>query len=188
MKKHIKIISLFILIISAVFLIKNLKAHSIPEFAISEREIIANKITLQTAKELEKKYNLVPVGTGGSMMDNIKMMAISFRYFGEIDIDTSRELIVKAIEHYLKNINTNAEVKPYLNNYPFTPGNIEIMLFLTRPNYKDFPPGQLESITAWEGKIKYKANDSTNKKFISLHKETYEEAVAILKKQGKLYL
>ena len=185
MKKYLKTISIFTLIISATLFTKNLDAHSIPEFAISEREIIANKITLQTTQELEKKYNLIPVGTGGSMMDNIKMMALSFRYFGEINIDTSRELIVKAIEHYLKNINANTEIKTYLNNYPFTPGNIELRLFLTRPNYQDFPPEQLDCITAWDGNIEYKTHNK-NKKITSLHNETYEEAVVILKNQGKL--
>ena len=51
-------VSIFTLVLSAVLFMKNLDAHSIPEFAIPEREIIANKITLQTAQELEKKNYL----------------------------------------------------------------------------------------------------------------------------------
>lgn len=45
---------------------------------------IASEITDKTGKELKKGKNLNLVGTGGGMMNDIQMMAMSFQYFQEV--------------------------------------------------------------------------------------------------------
>src|ERR1044072_300363 len=75
-------------------------------------EKIADQITEKTAKELQAQKNLYLVGTGGQMMDDIQMMAMSFEYYQEVDLKTARELILYAIHAYLSAINSNTEIRP----------------------------------------------------------------------------
>ena len=79
-------------------------------------EKIANKITERTAKKLKAQKRLVLIGTGGQMMHDIQMMAMSFNFYQEVDLRTGRELIIYAINEYLSAINSDEEVRPYLHN------------------------------------------------------------------------
>lgn len=77
---------------------------------------LAHEITEKTAKELKAQKNLYLIGTGGQMMDDIKMMAMSFNYYQEVNLKTARELTIYAIDEYLSAINNNnKEVRPYLH-------------------------------------------------------------------------
>jgi ribose 5-phosphate isomerase RpiB len=55
---------------------------------------IADKITAEVAKKIEKETNLHLCGTGGGMMNEIRMMAMSFDYCNELTIEQARELLV----------------------------------------------------------------------------------------------
>ena len=76
---------------------------------------LAHEITEKTAKELKMQKNLYLIGTGGQMMDDIQMMAMSFNYYQEVNLKTARELTVHAVNEYLSAINNNKEIKPYLH-------------------------------------------------------------------------
>ena len=100
---------------------------------------LAHEITEKTAKELKEQKNLYLIGTGGQMMDDIQMMAMSFDYYQEVNLKTARELTIHAINEYLSAINNNKEVKPYLHEYPFTAKNVEIRIWVYNPNRSDLP-------------------------------------------------
>ena len=150
-----------------------------PESPPSYIEMIGH-VNSQTSKEVKKELNLVAIGTGGALMYDVKMSALSFKCYREIDIEKGRELIVKIIEKYLKNINEYRPIRPYLHNYPFKVENIEIRMFISKSDGRDIPDGQLNYISCLDGTIKYTASGPKWTDII-LKKETFKEAVELLK-------
>lgn len=134
---------------------------------------IAHEITAKTAIELRAQKNLYLVGTGGQMMDDIQMMAMSFNYYQEVDLKTARELIVYAVDEYLLAINNNKEVRPYLHEYPFTAENVEISIFIYRPNGSELPLEKIYCIECMKGKVEYYTRLNTRQ---AMYEETYEYA------------
>jgi len=112
-------------LILVIYIYSKMTQEKVPEY-----EKIANRITHQVAAKLKKEKDLQPVGTGGGMMHDIYMMALSFDYEKEVDLSKARELLVYVVDNYLSAINSNEEVRPYLHDYPFTAKNIQIRIWV----------------------------------------------------------
>ncbi len=144
-------------------------------------ETIANRITKQVALRLRQEKDLRCSGTGGGMMNNVRMMAISFDFFYEVDIKEARKLLIYANTEYLKTINGSKEIRPYLINYPFTPKDIEIMIWLKEPNGNDISFGKITFLSSYDGVFIYKiATGQGSYSSEKIHQETYEEALKIV--------
>ena len=135
---------------------------------------LAHKITSETGKQLKAQKNLYLVGTGGQMMDDIQMMAMSFYYYQEVNLKTARELVVYVVREYLSSINGNKEIRPYLHEYPFTAKNVEIRIFVYNPDGSELPSDKIYCMECIDGQIKYYTrSDYWN----PMLEETYEEAL-----------
>ena len=137
-------------------------------------EKIADKITNRTAEKLKKEKNLFLIGTGGQMMDDIQMMAMSFNYYHEVSLEQARELIIYAVNEYLSDINNNQEVRSYLHEYPFTAKNVEIMIFVYGPDRRTLPPEQIYCITSIDSVLEYYTSSDRDH---PICEETYDEAL-----------
>jgi len=137
-------------------------------------EKIADKITEKIAKKLKAQKNLYLVGTGGQMMDDIQMMAMSFDYYQEVDLKIGRELIVHIINEYLLAINSNKEIRPYLHEYPFTAKNVEIRIFIYNPDRSELPLEKIDCITSLNGMLKYYTRSNPRQ---AIYEETYKQAL-----------
>lgn len=167
MKRFLSL-SLVLLIISLAFGCNSMT------YKLSDDEKIVNQITKETAKKLKEKKNLVLIGTGGQMMDEIEMLSMSFNYYQEIDLNTARNLIIYAINEYLSDINNKKEIRPYLSNYPFTSKNVEIMIFVYGPDGLELPAKKIYSITSIDGVLEYYTRSDRDH---PLFQETYDEAL-----------
>ena len=158
------------------------------EYVIPEYEKISDKITARTAKKLSKKYQLDPVGSGGSMMHDVEMLALSFNCYRPLSIDESRELVINCVNEYLKSVNENEEIRPYLHNYPFTEQNIQVIIFFFGDkNFQKISPGKVNGVSAVKEQVRYYTDSIEDEyKLETLHQETYEEALRIVKEQGRL--
>lgn len=146
---------------------------------------MAHQITMDTAKTLEKTYPLYAIGLGGSMMDNIKKMHLSLRSKNVLSIDEARIQIVNAIQLYLNNVNKNEKVRPYLANYPFTPKNIEIILFIFREDEEELAVGRLAVVSNYREKVRYEVVKSKYHNEV-VFEESFEEAKRIVEAEGVL--
>lgn len=168
LSRKMKIFYCFVVLIFVILFGGFALFHPLPDY-----ERIANGITDATAKSLESKIDdFYLIGTGGRMMHNIQMMEMSFVYYHEVDIQTARELLIYVINTYLKAINENKEVRPYLHEYPFTPKNVEIHIWIYEPDRSKVPRGKIEYVSAMNGLLKY-YEESTE----AIYKETFEEAL-----------
>ena len=137
-------------------------------------EKIADAITANTAKKLEEQKKLYLIGTGGGMMHDIRMMAMGFQFFHEVDLKEARELVVYAVREYLSDINNNEEVRPYLRNYPFTAKNVEIRIWIYNPDRSELPLDKIYCITALNDLINYYTRSNPR---IAIYEESYEQAL-----------
>ena len=139
---------------------------------------LAAEITEKTAQKLKGKKNLYLIGTGGGMMNDIQMMAMSFHFYQEVDLKKARELVVYAVNEYLLDINNNEEIKPYLHEFPFTAQNVEIRIFIYKPDRSRLPPEKIYYIASINGVLEYHIRDSNP--YQAIHEETYEEALKLV--------
>jgi hypothetical protein len=140
---------------------------------------IADSITDQTAKKIEKEKGLSLCGTGGGMMDDVKFMMMAFSYPKSVDAKEARDLLIYSAEAYLSAINSNPEIRPFLHNYPFTAGNIAIEIYF--PDIKD--PNLLSVASVYKGRVSYDIRDPETKRLKEILEESYETALQIYKEQ-----
>ncbi len=139
-------------------------------------EKIADKITEETAKKLKDQKNLVLIGTGGKMMNDIQAMDMSFNFYQEMDLKASRELIIYVINEYLSAINSSNRVRAYLHEYPFTAKNVEIRIWFFKPDGTDLPLDKIYYVSAIDGILTYYLDLPETYSRKAINKETYEEA------------
>ena len=144
-------------------------------------EFLANRVIKRTVEQLRAEKDLRASGTVGQMMGDIQLMGVDFHYYHLVNLQEARKLITYATQTFLKNVNDNKEIRPYLHNYPFTAKNIEITIFVSEPNGQHPAQGDIEVISLRNGTIVYELTaPSKFEPWPVLHEETYEEALKIV--------
>ncbi len=172
-----------------VFLIAMLfiTACQVDVYTPSPKQKLVNKIRNDVALQLQWKVKgLYPCGTGGRMRDQITMLALSFDYFGPMDREKGRKILLLAVEEFTKAINEDENIRPYLNNYPFELKNIEIFIFLRKADRSFYSDGELCIISSRNGLLEYEIRDPKADHLLTVHKETYKEAVQKVKEENFL--
>lgn len=145
---------------------------------------LANQVRNETMIQLKKEKELYPIGVGDGIGEKIRMLAISFRYYKEVDIDEARELLLTAGTVFLKNINANEKIRPFLKNDPFGPENIEIRIFINNPNGSEVELGKLTVISLIDGILEYDVRNPITERLTTFNEELFEEAVTKLSNQS----
>jgi hypothetical protein len=148
------------------------------EYHPSDKQKLANELRARVASKLKKETELRPCGTHGQMMGQIKMLGLSFNYYKPISIEEGRELLITAVDEFIKNVNEDEDIRPHLNNYPFKSKNIDIRIFIHNPNGSDVTAGNLRVITSIDGILEYDIRDPKTNRLTTIYKETYEEALS----------
>ena len=128
---------------------------------------------------LKARNNLHISGTGGGLKDKkIRLFMVNYDIYKDVELDEARINIVKLTEFYLQKINSDPELRPLLVTNPFTIKNLELGISYVQPS------GDHSTLVARsfmnEGTVFYSKYDETQKMLVDLHKETYEEALAIV--------
>lgn len=154
---------------------------------------LGETIRNETMKQLAFRYNLAPSGLGGGSIYAVRTLGIHFATNKPLPIEELRILIVNCEEIFLKNVNANKAIRPYLMQYPFQPSGIEIDISSRAPNEELKVTRCPVSAFAFHGKIKYmlirsdadtsKATTASQYEYIS---ETYEDARNKVIKEGRL--
>lgn len=104
-----------------------------------------------------------------------------------------RELLVIVTEDLLDRYNQDNEIRPNLKNYPFTTENLWIGITVVDPNGIGIHnPGNsreyLYAIYQFGGRVEYDIKNDEKLALQTVFKETYEEALNIVKNQKKTIL
>lgn len=149
----------------------------------SQADRLSNKLIDRVGSRLEKKYHLSmsAIGGGGDSK-GLRLLNISFDHQGEpFTRDEARKLIVNLTQEFLKEINNDENLRPYLVSFPFTPSNLHIaVIFFDSNRNFIFDPFPI-IVSASNGKIGYFTKSPENL-FQDKSKvyELYEEALAIV--------
>ena len=150
-------------------------------FAVGEHCQYANKVMHSYSKKVKKEKDLDAFGMGGELMTNVKSFSLTYVSERKLNIDEARPLIVECIEDLLKDINDYKEIRPYLNDYPFTVKNLEFGIMFMKPNGDIIRDGHLADVTSLNGKILYRIRPLNTNRFKKIYEETYEEALRIVR-------
>lgn len=168
------------------FLIVGFKLFKNADYEIPKSEQAVNTVLGQTKAILKKRYKIDPVATNVAMPGGIiKLLGLDFQIVGPLNKERIREILIDCTQELLNKVNTNPQIKPYLEQYPFTIKNIEINLFIVDSTRREInhpeigiariSEGQLNYLTLMYTGIPQKINDSS---------ESYEEAITKIEEQN----
>jgi len=147
----------------------------------SEHIFIADQLTEQTADQLKKEKGLSLIAIGGQMMGDIQTMGVEFQYLQLLNIEEARKMIIYTVHTYLKNINSNKKIRPYLHNYPFTINNVRVAILVCQPDGDSPSKGNIRHISISRGILTYTlARPDKTSRMPILLEETYAEALKIV--------
>lgn len=171
-----------IIIAINVFMLFCFGCSSIPHVNHAKEVKLVTQIQAKLAKRLASKHHLSLSGDVTAMPGGvIKEVGLLFHSHRILSIEEAREILVDCVQEFLSEINTNEEIRPFLENYPFTPKNIDIAIFIKDSNGIGVYDPNLNTVSASSGKLYYKTvskDDTFNYK--SEYKETFDEAFKLV--------
>jgi len=96
----------------------------------------------------------------------------------------TKSSLVDSVEEYLSAINSNEKIRPYLHNYPFTAKNVEIVIYFHNPNGSNVASGKISIAAAKRGKVICYIDYPEKYTIKTIHEETYEEALKLVRNKA----
>lgn len=151
---------------------------------LSSRERVVARIYKEFGSYM-RDQGFVLIGTSSGINHATKkqnFMGMDFHTSERLSVVEARKLIVKYENEFIKKINEDQEILPYLDIVPYD--HKHTSLFISG-NTVFSEEGCISSVSAYEGKVTYMAIDPLgNPKRIVLLRETFEEAECILAEQS----
>lgn len=129
---------------------------------------------------LNKNYNLIPCGSGGSAPDyNLNYLSFRFNLKQNMDIDKARELLIICANEYLNRVNNCVELKKYMTKYPFDENNCDIAIFFVDNNNNPIQFPYLCVAGLFNGRLYYASEDELEDPYFKKteFRESYQEAL-----------
>ena len=147
-------------------------------------------VLYQSAKLLEKKYNVSAMGSGGSIPEGIiKGFHLTFKKNATLNKEQCRKLLIAMGTDFLNFVNSNQEVRPYLYKYPFEPKDMRLTIFFSYDNDDYIEPPYISVASYRLGDLTYKTQKYDREKdriqTITEEQESVEDALKILKGNQK---
>ncbi len=121
-------------------------------------------------------------GTGSTCYNDLH--DIDRSYISQKDkfttVTATRIFVVEKFIGYLKIFNSCKEVRPYLNNYPFTEKNLYMRFSFHDANNQKLKPPYICTVTLFRGKVSFEEwNNDPYCPTKVVHTENFEESLAI---------
>lgn len=141
----------------------------------------ANAIIGKVGNKLARKYNMKLIGTGGGMIDSVKLMTLAFNINKPLNREESRKVILDCASEFLHEINSDQEIRPYLVKFPFPTENISISVFTHDEQGRKLYDPDIFVVSIEDGEISYLTADRENKYRIkSEYVESYKDALKLI--------
>lgn len=154
-----------------------------------ERVTQAENSITSFSKELRQSKDLILCGSGGAMLEDIKIFAMAFQSQQLLSLEEGRKLYVEIAEKFLRKINNDEKIRPFLNSYPITIKNLDISISFYQGSQRA-PSKYIAFITTsninpdyLNDFIYYAIYDHEVEQLGTIHKESYEEALKIVSEQ-----
>ena len=174
--------------------------------------IYVKEIINSFVKEVKKEYKLECVGSGGSMPYDVCSITVLLSIDKRANINEARKLGLIITRKLINKINSHEKIRPYLHQYPFTDNNVWVSISFRNPKKgTHFLDGSVATAGFLEGDVFYttakihKIHDPglicgktgkylrppkevEDETLVTILKETYEEAEAIVEREKQANL
>lgn len=142
---------------------------------------MADKITVDVAEKLTKRYHMRVIGISGGMAGHVNTIGLHFQIHGPLTKEKLREILVNSVEVFLTSINADEKIRPFLKNYPFTEKEIKIAIFIVDESGIHVYDPDIAVAAAMRGKIWYFTEDRSDKfEYKQEIEENYQTALKIV--------
>jgi hypothetical protein len=178
MKTTITFFLVLTLLIFAGFIMKDTQK----EYHLSKGEELVNSALAKAAKIIKDNYNLKPCGEGASMPGGpIQKLALCFDTKYPYTKEQLRELLIKAAQELLNQVNENREIQEFIKEPPFTIKNIQIIIYNHDKNGRSLRDPEISNAQILQGILSYSTIDPEDSfKYKNEYEESYEEALKAL--------
>lgn len=142
---------------------------------------LSTKILKNYALQAKKENNLILSGFGTGRSNNTRQIAATFISQKNLNVAKARELIINTCEQLLEHVNSNQEIRPHLSNFPYTCKNLDMIFGFEDEKRNHIAPPYIALILVLNENVHYKTYDSESNQFIPIHKESYEDALKIVR-------
>jgi len=152
----------------------------------NEKGYIRVAVQRRVAKKVEKKHRLRASGFGFWGPDCYEELKIFFVSPVVLSRDEARFLILDVAADFLEVVNQDENIRPHLCQHPYTMNHLSIAFFPKRNGYEKPIYPDYVVIDFQGGIISYKTKLENQKYgYHSEEDETFEEALKILREQGR---
>ncbi|PCI92160.1 hypothetical protein COB11_07875 [Candidatus Aerophobetes bacterium] len=135
-------------------------------------------------KDMSKQHKLSYFGGGGAFLYNVKNINISFASREMMDLGQARKLLISCSEELLRRINANDRIRPYLEHFPFSEKGISLGTSYFDSKLNRVQPKYIARVCIIHGNIYYTIYDKEADTLKTIHEETYQEALNIVRSQN----
>lgn len=142
-------------------------------------------------EQFEKKSFQCTGAGGGGDGERYKLLSLSFITSEQLIIPTARKRIVENVLEYIREINKTKNLEEYFVEWPFKSENLVYTIGVDRGDglWPYFPDGlpqgnKISYVNFHKGDISYSIYISNDTPIETIHEETLDEAIAILKAEG----
>lgn len=150
---------------------------------------LVHRALYNVSKILKGRYQLYYIGMAeAGTEEHYTKIGIELQIFHLLSKDEGRKMLLDAIEVLLKELNSNPKILPYLKPSPFTVANIQLSIHVYHPDGKSTHSPEIGVFYSSKGLLEYGTNiekPGYPYGYISLEKESYEEALKIVESQAK---
>lgn len=145
---------------------------------VPPNEIAVNQQINSFAKQMERGKKLSLVATGGSSLNQRKrVFYLNFWTEKKLNVDEARILFIQTAEDFLKQVNQNETLRPFLENYPVTIQNLELSIGFFATHLEHLSAQYVSEILSYKGKIFYSSWSPEKNFYERIKIETWEEAL-----------
>jgi len=133
------------------------------------------------AKSYEKNENVrLLTNSAGFRGDYVNYLALDFLSYKTLNLEQARIFFVLGANNFLKAINQDLEIRPYLIDYPFPYHEITFGVSFVQKNGDYMDKEYINTISLHKGNIFYYYYNKTNNRLEELHSEPYPDAYKIV--------
>ena len=150
-------------------------------------ELYANKIVSSFARDMKKELGLICIGEGGCMPHDVQKMSVKFIAYQRATVEQARKLLIQVTEKFIKAINADEEIRPFLRNYPIVePFRAGVSISFNQKNNRRYTDGSVAYVLQVKNRIFYEKEDPSSRNGLStIFEEAYEDALKIVQSQKK---
>lgn len=165
-----------------IFSLLSCRVTSLGSLGPTDLDRVSDQVIVNFAKKM-KPRGLHACGIGGrENKGKIEWLEVVFQYDEMLELAKARQLIIEITQLFVDEINNDQQIKPYLYHHPFTTSDVVIGIL---PNYNKIERGNWSNFVRVDlnsGVLSYYDDSNFNETWVYLKKETFEEAVEIVKR------